>query len=154
MMKVSVESIPSCRVALIRRIGPYGADNKQIMERLKEWAVENHYMNDQTVILGIARDNPAATRPENCRYDVCVVLPDGGVAAGGEVREETLPGGTYAVFQIPHTPEAVQQAFSEVLPALQGRGLRPDAERPVIERYQAQMVSRHLCEICVPIQDR
>jgi DNA gyrase inhibitor GyrI len=60
--------------AYIRHIGPYGINNVQTMEELKKWAKFNHLFNDEAIILGIAQDNPEATKPENCRYDTCIVV--------------------------------------------------------------------------------
>ncbi len=39
-MDINIEMIPSYKIAYIRRIGPYGSDNVQIMEQLKSWARE------------------------------------------------------------------------------------------------------------------
>ncbi|WP_238025169.1 hypothetical protein, partial [Collinsella aerofaciens] len=78
-----------------------------------------------SVILGIAQDNPQMIPPEACRYDACILLPDGypgGSSVGGsgdgsvgdsstekEVHIGSITGGKYGVFTIDHTAEAVKR---------------------------------------------
>ncbi|MGE5398446.1 MAG: GyrI-like domain-containing protein, partial [Chitinophagales bacterium] len=57
-MDIIIENMPSYRIAYIRKVGPYGINNVQTMEELKKWARINHLFNDESIILGIARDNP------------------------------------------------------------------------------------------------
>lgn len=149
-MHMKLETIPPYRVAYFRRVGPYGADNGQTMETLKRWAREHGLMNERTVILGVAHDNPAVTPPERCRYDTCIIVPEDYVIDG--CAEDRITGGNYAIFTIAHTAEAVQEAWLGIFPELGRHGLIPDETRPILERYAAHMVNNHLCEICVPIQ--
>jgi DNA gyrase inhibitor GyrI len=39
-MDINIEMISSYKIAYIRRTGPYGSENVQIMEQLKSWARE------------------------------------------------------------------------------------------------------------------
>jgi len=150
-MTYQIEEIPASRVAYMRRTGPYGAENHALMEKLKAWAKANGLFTKFAVILGIAQDNPEATPPESCRYDVCIVVPDDYAIADTDINEAELPGGRYAVFTIDHTAEAVQAAWGEIFTQLSVRGRQPDFSRPVLERYIPAMVEKHLCEICVPV---
>jgi DNA gyrase inhibitor GyrI len=149
-VEMKIEMIPCDNIACIRQVGPYGADNMQTMERLKAWAAANHLLNDESVILGIAQDNPATTAPENCRYDACLVIFDD-ATRDDHIRYGTAAGGKYAVFTIDHTVEAVRNAWGKIFPELQRHGACIDVTRPVIERYAARMVRNHKCEICVPV---
>jgi DNA gyrase inhibitor GyrI len=74
MMKIKIEVVPEYEIAYIRQIGSYGADNIQTMEKLKTWAKDNHLLDHESIILGIALDNPDITRAEDCRYDTCLVI--------------------------------------------------------------------------------
>ncbi len=150
-MTYKIEEIPTSRVAYMRQVGPYGAGNYALMEKFKEWAKANGLFEKSAVILGISQDNPEATPPENCRYDVCIVVTDNYAIANTDVNEAELPGGKYAVFTIDHTAEAVQKAWSEVFLELSAQGHQIDVSRPILERYIPAMIDNHLCEICVPI---
>jgi DNA gyrase inhibitor GyrI len=69
-----LEEMSNGRIAYMRNLGPYGSGNKELMERLKAWASDNGLFHASAVILGIARDDPALTPPERCRYDVWVTF--------------------------------------------------------------------------------
>ncbi len=150
-------------MAYIRHTGPYGPGNIETMERLKDWAKSRDLMNGHSVILGIAQDNPQIIPPETCRYDACILLPDGypvggsvGGSGGDSVTEKdvhlgSITGGRYGVFIIDHTAEAVRQAWEEVFRQLFAENYIPDSSRPILERYKAELIEQHLCEICIPI---
>lgn len=150
-MKVEIEIIPSYSIAYIRHFGSYGTDNIQTMEQLKSWAKSNKLLDNKFIILGIAHDNPEITKPENCRYDTCFVISDDHSVNDNDVRKGSVAGGRYAVFTISHTAEAVQKAWEEIFVELFGQGYQFDETRPILERYKAEMVNNHYCEICVPV---
>ena len=150
-MNIIIEKMPTYRIAYIRKIGPYGISNIQTMEELKKWAKFNHLFNDESIILAIAQDNPETTKPENCRYDTCIVVSNDYSVTDGHVRECNIVGGKYAIFKINHTAEAVQKVWIDIFPELSRQGYQFDETRPIIERYIVQMVNNHHCEICVPI---
>ncbi|KUG05382.1 transcriptional regulator, arac family [hydrocarbon metagenome] len=148
-MDIIIEKLPAYRIAYIRQIGPYGISNVQTMEELKKWAKIHRLFNDESIILGIAYDNPETTKPENCRYDTGIVVSKDFI--DGNIREGNIVGGKYAVFIIDHTSEAVRKAWGDIFPELLRQGHQFDETRPIIERYTGQMINNHYCEICVPI---
>lgn len=150
-MNVSIEMIPSYKIAYIRRTGPYGSENVQIMEQLKSWAREKDLFNEDSIILGIARDNPQFTEPENCRYDTCFVVSDEFKADDESINFGKTMGGTYCVFKISHTADGVQKAWLEIFSELGKRNYEFDGRRLIMERYAMQMINQHHCEIYVPI---
>ena len=150
-MDIVIEEMANYRIAYIERTGPYGISNEQTMEELKKWAKLNNLMNDEAIYFGVSRDNPETTKPENCRYDACIVVSSDYSVADGFVNEGNIGGGKYAVSKIDHTAEAIHKAWIEVFPELTRQGYQLNETRPIIERYAAQMVNTHHCEICVPI---
>ncbi|MCX7615765.1 MAG: GyrI-like domain-containing protein, partial [Clostridiales bacterium] len=137
-MMMKTQTIPAYKVAYIRHVGPYGIGNVQTMEDLKNWAKSNDLLHDKSIILGIAHDHPETTKPENCRYDSCIVVSDDFCIHNGNVRVGHIAGGSYAVFKISHTAEAVQKAWLEIFPELLKHGYQFDETRPVLERYLAE----------------
>lgn len=150
-MNFSIEIIPSYKIAYIRRIGPYGSENVKIMEQLKSWARENNLLNDSSIILGIAQDNPQFTEPKDCRYDTCLVVSDESKVDNEYINLGETIGGKYCVFKISHTADAVQKAWMEIFLELSKRNYKFDERRTIIERYAMKMINNHYCEICVPI---
>jgi DNA gyrase inhibitor len=150
-MNILFEEMPAYRIAFMREIGPYGAANSQAMEDLKEWARCSHLFDDNSIILGIAQDDPESTSPEDCRYDTCIVVPEDFSLNDSPVMEGVITGGRYAIFTIDHTAEAIKKMWAAIFPELLNQGYEVDRSRPIIERYRLQMINNHLCEICVPV---
>lgn len=142
-----IEEFRNIRIAYMRRTGEYGIKNKELMETFKAYLRERNLLSADSTILGIALDDPESVEKENLRYDVGLVVT-GSENIGLDVRK--IPDGRYAVFEIPHTAEAVSEFWSN-LPFLLGR-LPVDRSKPVIERYNAAKVSNHLCEFCIPLK--
>ncbi len=57
-----MEEMEAVEIAYLRRTGPYGPENRQLMERLKAFLKERGRMESGTVLLGIALDDPSRTR--------------------------------------------------------------------------------------------
>lgn len=150
-MELHIEIIPPQRIAYIRQTGPYGPSNATVMEKLKTWAAGKGLLTGSAVILGIPQDNPATTLPEECRYDACITITED-APLEPVVSEGTLPGGTYAVCTLPHTAEAVGEAWFAIPQALLTSGYRINPHLPVMERYAEERVRLHTCEICIPVQ--
>lgn len=146
-----LEETPRMQIAYLRRTGPYGIGNIELMEKLKRWAAENGLMRDDTTIFRIARDDPALVPPENCRYVVCIVIAQNYAGKYTEVCTAELPGGKYAVFSTNHTATALQKAWLDIFPALTSQRAQFDISRHILERYNPRMVNAHLCEIYVPV---
>lgn len=149
-MNIKIETTNDTKILCARRTGAYGAGNAAVMSHIKEYAAANGLMNEKTIILGIARDNPQTTPPELCRYDACIVSDSEPTAA--DIFTDVLPSGKYAVFTVEHTASAVAAAWAEIFPELARAGLVPDGEKPIIERYAAEIMAGGNCEICVPIK--
>ena len=150
-MNSKIEMLPSYKIAYMRKTGPYGSSNGELMEQLKSWVQSNNLFNEDTIILGIAQDNPETTNAESCCYDACLVVADNYKIVHPEIIEGNIVGGKYMVFKLGHTAQAVQQAWANIFPELIKQGYTIDDTRPIIERYQTQVIKDHQCEICVPI---
>ena len=147
---MKIETFEGVRIAYLRRTGRYGAGNRRLMEELKGRLKAKDLFRADTAILGIALDDPARTPEDQQRYDVGVVLTGTAEPDGLPVR--AIDDGRYAVFEIPHTEEGVSNFWRDLQELTAGLPLDP--ARPVIERYAAQKVSAHRCELCVPLRDR
>ena len=148
---MKIEMIPEAELVYIRRVGPYGLENIQTMEKLKAWAMVEGLLNDESIILGIPRDNPTVTKPEDCRYDAGLIVSDVQQISDDDVHIGRISPGEYAVFVIDHTAESLERAWSTLFLDLSKQGYQLDESRPIMERYAARMVKNHRCEICVPI---
>lgn len=151
-MELRIENIPSEKIIFMRREGSYGAENIRLMEEFKNWVKAKNLWNENTVILGIAQDNPAHVHPEKCRYDVCLVSSQEEFLPEGKIHRGEMKAGKYAVFIIRHTQEAMQKAWKDIFQELLKCGYIADDSRPIVERYNNRLICQQQCEICVPIQ--
>lgn len=148
-MKYRVETIPSYRIAYMRRVGPYGSANIEVMEKLKRWAEERNLLKTAT-LFAIPQDNPETTLPENCRFDACIVIPKD-YLVDDSIYEGELSSGEYLIYQVKHTAKDIQKAYEDIFPSLQSMGYKMD-NKPILERYTDDMNNNLYCEICVPVK--
>ncbi len=144
---MKIEEFKDITIAYIRRTGNYGFENKIFMENFKEYLREKELLDKSSVILGIALDNPAMTDKNKLRYEVGLIV-NGNSDIALDIRK--IPDGIYAVFELPHTEQDIT-AFWSNIQKLVG-SLSVDETKPVIERYPADKVAKHLCEFCIPLK--
>lgn len=150
-MNITAEKIPSYEIAYIRKKGPYGTGNVIVMEELKSWAKANNLLCEDSIILGIAWDDPLFIKPSECRYDSCIVIKKDFIINDSHICRGMIDGGKYAVIEIPHTAQDIKNAWEGIFSELLKQGFKLDITRPVIERYAAQIIKNNYCEICLPI---
>ena len=144
---LKIEEFKDVTIAYMRRTGDYGFKNKILMENFKEHLRKENLLNSNSIILGIALDNPADTDRDKLRYDVGLIV-SGEPNTALDIRK--IPDGMYAVFELPHTEQDVA-AFWSNIEHLVG-DLTVDKAKPMIERYSADKVAKHLCEFCIPLK--
>lgn len=151
-MNTRTETIQPCTIAYMRRTGAYGIECKTVMEQLKSWARNTNNLNDDSIVLGIALDNPEVILPESCRYDACLIVSNNFHTNDDSILIRELHGGSYCTFTVAHTTESIQKAWSTMFTDISTLGYTIDFSRPIIGRYAMKMIRKHSCEICVPIR--
>lgn len=146
---MKIEILPKYRIAYLRQVGPYGPANKEVMEKLKQWADEKNLLTESAVIYGIPQDHPVTTLAENCRYEACIVISND-LLLDDSVCESEQAGGEYIVCKVKHTAEDIKKAWAEIIPAILNSGYQID-NKPIIERFSLEMINNHYCELCVPV---
>lgn len=145
------EFIPDTEVVYMRRIGQYGAENYTLMAKMKSWAAERGILTEETVIYGIALDNPQNVAPEKCRYDICLHTPNiKNIETDNQVARRVIMSGKYVVFKIEHTAKAVTDFWASFPADMAKSEYKMDFSRPIMERYSIVMVKNGYCEMCVP----
>ncbi|MGX7030870.1 GyrI-like domain-containing protein [Vagococcus zengguangii] len=141
------EIFSNVTISYMRRTGAYGPENAIMMEQLKSYLKTHQLLDYDTVILGIALDNPQEVSEDKLRYDVGVLVDDQNVIDGLEHRK--LEDSTYAVFEVAHTVEGVQNFWANLADLT--IGLKVDFQKPIIERYAFEKITQHLCEFGIPL---
>ena len=139
---MKIETFQGITIAYMRRIGAYGPENRQLMEKLKAFLAQHDLL--KSTILGIPLDDPTITPAEQLRYDVGLIVP---VHAVIPLPTRSIDDGTYAVFEVQHTQQGVSSFWQNIGQLT----LSIDNTKPIIERYSSQKIAEHLCEFCIPI---
>ena len=139
---MNIETFQGITIAYMRRIGAYGPENRQLIEKLKAFLAQHDLL--KSTILGIPLDDPTITPAEQLRYDVGLIVP---VHAVIPLPTRSIDDGTYAVFEVQHTQQGVSSFWQNIGQLT----LSIDNTKPIMERYSSQKIAEHLCEFCVPI---
>ncbi|MCI9295288.1 MAG: DNA gyrase inhibitory protein [Lawsonibacter sp.] len=139
---MKIETFQGITIAYMRRIGAYGPENRQLMEKLKAFLAQHDLL--KSTILGIPLDDPTITPAEKLRYDVGLIVP---ANATIPLPTRNIDDGTYAVFEVQHTQQGVSSFWQNIGQLT----LSIDNTKPIIERYSSQKIVEHLCEFCIPI---
>ena len=139
---MKIETFQGITIAYMRRIGAYGPENRQLMEKLKAFLAQHDLL--KSTILGIPLDDPTITPAEQLRYDVGLIVP---ANATIPLPTRSIDDGTYAVFEVQHTQQGVSSFWQNIGQLT----LSIDNTKPIIERYSSHKIVEHLCEFCIPI---
>lgn len=139
---MKIETFQGITIAYMRRIGAYGPENRQLMEKLKAFLAQHDLL--KSTILGIPLDDPTITPAEQLRYDVGLIVP---ANATIPLPARSIDDGTYAVFEVQHTQQGVSSFWQNIGQLT----LSIDNTKPIIERYSSHKIVEHLCEFCIPI---
>lgn len=142
-----IEEFENIKIAYMRRVGEYGKENKKLMEIFKEYLKENRLFDENTVLVGIALDNPAETPATMQRYDVDIIVRD---ELDYDLPIREIANGEYAIFEVPHTKEDIMHFWKNIQNIT--ANLPVDTSKPIIERYSNYKINSQLCEFCIPLK--
>lgn len=142
-----IEEFENVKIAYMRRIGEYGKENKKLMEIFKEYLKENRLFDENTVLVGIALDNPAETPATMQRYDVGIIVRD---ELDYDLPIREIANGEYAIFEVPHTKEDIMYFWNNIQNIT--ANLPVDTSKPIIERYSNYKINSQLCEFCIALK--
>lgn len=142
-----IEKFIDIPIVYKRRVGSYGAGNYVLMDEFKQFLKENELFNNDSVLVGIALDNPLEIGSEDCRYDVGIVVEN--LEIESKFPKRFLDNGSYLIIEVEHTSEAVSQFWQNLPNHVVDYKLDP--KRPIIERYAVSKVNQGYCEFCIPV---
>ncbi|NVM23532.1 MAG: AraC family transcriptional regulator [Desulfobacterales bacterium] len=111
---IKVKEMPELHVAYVRYIGWSGPeDTRQAFERLLQWVSPRGLMESGTFISAYW-DNPYITPRDNLRLDACITVPKD-TETSGEIRLQTLPRGTYAMYHCTIRADEFTETWAELI---------------------------------------
>ncbi len=117
--EVEIVEFPTTRVAAVEYRGPHEQEYSAVM-KLVAWRRENGVGPGQGMTIGIHHTDPAVTRPEDYRIDVCVSYDSDVGPNAHDVVSKVIPGGRCARIRHLGSREHVAEAeyiYREWLPA-------------------------------------
>lgn len=155
-MDTEVKDIPECEVAYIRKMGSYGKETcESAFIELMDYAGPRNLIGPGKM-LAIYWDNPEVTSPEKCRFDACIMVPDG-TEPEGQICIQKIQGGPYAVHRAEVKPEEFPQAWQDAFVWLCNSGLEAD-DGPCLELYYNNAMEhpegKWMIEICIPLKNK
>lgn len=130
-----IEKTSDLEVLFIRRVGNYQESASQSWVSLHTFIEAKHLNKASLRYFGIAHDDPRVTSEDKLRYDACILAPKN-VKAEGEVSEQTLKGGKYALFIHHGSYDKLDDTFNQIfLKWMPSSKETFDETRPIFEEY-------------------
>ncbi|MBN2192983.1 MAG: AraC family transcriptional regulator [Polyangiaceae bacterium] len=155
---VEVKDLPAMDVLYVRHIGPYAGQSElfgKLFASLMKYAGPRGLLGPDTLPLSVYYDDPDVTDESKLRLDCCITVPPG-TQATGEVGQNRLPGGRYAVARFELLPELYGAAWDAVMGGwLPESGYQAD-DRPSYELYRndpkQHPEGKQIVDLCVPVK--
>jgi AraC family transcriptional regulator len=141
----------------VRATGPYETSIPQAWEKMFAWLDRAGLTSTNGRGHGLARDNPATTKAEECRYDACIeVKPYFEERALRELGLLMLPGGSYLRQRTAGDYSKMREIVPNLYRTFQApAGLRFDDKRPLVMIYLDDPrrfdVEELRSDICIPV---
>ena len=144
--------MPSLRFASCLHIGPYGPGIQEAWTRLYRWAAPRGLIGPATKIAGVSWDNPGYSPAKQCRYSVCIPIPED-LEASEDVLILDFPARRYLCLGY----EGPEADFAAAYTALYRRylpesGYEPEDD-PSIELYRSASAKQGFdLDIALPVR--
>ncbi|MDC7124759.1 MAG: GyrI-like domain-containing protein [Spirochaetales bacterium] len=149
-----IKELPEYTVAYVRRLDPYNTETcAPAFAELTAWAAGRGYILPGKV-LAIYWDNPEVTPPKRCRFDACIIVPDG-TPSDDQIFTQKLSGGLYAVCHFELSPENIAQAWEDTFIWICNNGCEC-SYTPGYELYLNNAADhpegKWIFDICIPLK--
>ena len=155
-VNAEVREMPEYNVAYVRKVGPYVRETcEPAFAELLQWAGPRNYLGPGKMF-AIYWDNPDVTPPEKCRFNTCIIVPEG-IVPEGHVFTQTISGGPYAVCHFEIKPDSIQQAWEDAFVWICGSGYECN-DTPCYEIYHNNAAEhpegKWILDICIPLKHK
>ncbi|MGJ8633414.1 MAG: AraC family transcriptional regulator [Luteolibacter sp.] len=133
-MKVEIKKIDPIEVYAVRTVGSYKEAAAEAFGKLMPFAYGNKLMRPETRVFGIGHDNPGITDSEKIRYDACFTR-DVSFQPSGEVRNQTIKGGLYAIALHKGSYETLVESYDALIGTWLSENKRELRGEPLFEEY-------------------
>jgi AraC family transcriptional regulator len=150
---VRITAFPELHIAYIRRFGAYDRGLSEAYKKLFKWAGPRGLINPDTLVIGIAYDNPHITPEKQCRYDACITIP-AHTTPLPQINTTTLKPGPCAVYEFRGEGGDLEDAFHALyVQWLPFSGYIPGNTAPfIIHKGKRDLSEKKLSlDVCLPV---
>ncbi|MEQ1696378.1 MAG: GyrI-like domain-containing protein [Hyphomicrobiaceae bacterium] len=147
------------QVVFVRSLGAYGASSQVAWKEMLAWIARQKIRPQIDCGYGVAHDYPGSTAAGDCRYDACIVLPEGFVSPRDDTLPfQTLPGGAFARMRHVGSYQTVRSSIALVRDRWLAKqpNLLADRRRPLMTVYFDNPGERPndglRCDVCIPVR--
>ncbi|MCX8128789.1 MAG: AraC family transcriptional regulator [Clostridia bacterium] len=159
--KIRVISLPDFNVAYVRNVGLSEEYKSTAIENsfqmLFVWAKARDLVNDDMQIIGITLDSPEVIPLSECRYDICITVPESIQADGVAGVRKVNANGRYLSYCFGREDAEFSRIFFQTIDYIYGywmmtNGYLPD-DKPCVEFYRTDRETGNvIMEFCIPIK--
>ncbi len=155
-MNVTIEEMPECKIAYVRKIGQYSEKTcRAAFDELSNFAGPLGLFKTGS-IFSIYWDDPEVTPPAKCRTDACVtLLPDQDITASSGLSLGTIAGGRYAICNFELDSSGFTAAWEDSMRWVMESNYEC-TDQPCLERYhndpKDHPENKFIVDICIPLK--
>jgi len=153
---INLIDMPPYHVAYERLTGPYELRAYDtVFENLVNWAYKKCDIS-AAIMLGVIWDNPEVTVPDQCRYDVCITVPEKIIPDDG-IGVQKIKGGNYVVghCEVSHYAElekTYEDIFSSWFPSSNYIPADSASYEIYLNNPENHPRKNMLIDICIPLE--
>ncbi|MFC1234941.1 GyrI-like domain-containing protein [Vibrio sp. F74] len=140
-------------LAYKRVTGPYGENYELPCEQLYQWSEEKGVADSQWIF--VYRDDPQVTSPQDCRTDICLLVPDD-TEITGIVSKAHFDGGRYAFIRKVINDKSEYPLMWQQLLREAGKQFEWDDDRTCVcfELYHSYDMETHIADVsfCIAVK--
>jgi AraC family transcriptional regulator len=147
------------QVVFVRSLGPYGVSSQAAWKEMLAWIARQKIRQQIHCGYGLTHDHPGTTDAAECRYDACIVLPEGFVSPRDDTLPfQTLPGGAFARMRHAGSYQTVRSSIVLMRDRWLAKqpNLLADRRRPLMTVYfdnpGEQAIDALRCDVCIPVR--
>lgn len=137
---IGIKNLEDMKVISVCKTGKYSESACEAWSILCKFAYSNSIGKENKVItpeskfIGIGYDNPEVTPEEKLRYDACITV-DNDIDIKGEVKQQVIKGGKYAVFLHKGSYENLKDTYNAIFAEWLPESNHKLREIPCFEMY-------------------
>jgi AraC family transcriptional regulator len=159
--RTRLEHVKPILVAFIRNTGPYdgvlepGSKLASLWDELFRWGSARGLTRPDSLLIGVAQDDPSVTPPARQRFDVCVQVPEFRDPAGA-IGGQTIAPGAYAAGRHYGSFESLADTYAHIYDTQIAPGQYQMRPLPAFEIYGSTRVKEdlniHYTDVYLPVE--